>query len=193
MLVTDTDVSPQTNYTNWYYSRIEYMLQLKWLFFIVVFSIVSPISQAKKRCKPLLQKLQNIQAMQRHGYSVKRGVSLRAKEDKARDKWWQCENSRDKKSKKTKKNSKSNKVSYSTALKRADAKNINAGTPFKTNNAIVVKSKYHGDKKRAWLAFYQQPTRCHRPKNLQVFAFCSEDKQTQRADFEQVYSQGSEE
>ncbi|MFQ3337708.1 MAG: hypothetical protein ACI9VO_000473, partial [Colwellia sp.] len=31
--------------------------------------------------------------MQRKGYSLKRGESLRAKEDKARDKWWQCENS----------------------------------------------------------------------------------------------------
>jgi len=68
---------------------------------------------------------------------------------------------------------------------------LKAGTPFKTSHAIVLKSKYQGDKKRAWLAFYQQPKRCQQPKSLQVFALCSEDKQTQRISFEQKYNQGS--
>lgn len=161
------------------------------IYLSILLCFFSPISEAKKRCKPLLQKLQKIQAMQRHGYSVKRGESLRAKEDKARDTWWQCEKGRGKKNKKAKKNSKSNMASYSIKSKRGDNKKLTAGTPFNTSNAIIIKSQYQGVKKRAWLAFYQQPTRCHRPKNLQVFAFCSENKQTQRADFEKVYSQGS--
>lgn len=177
------DVFPSANY-----SRIEYMVQLKTLLLIVVFSIASPTLEAKKRCKPLLAKLQNIQAMQRHGYSAKQGISLRNREDKARKNWWQCENGSGKKKQKSSKKNQRKTVSYSTEKSNANRKAIKAGTPFKTNNSIVIKSKYQGEKKRAWLAFYQQPKRCQRPKNLSVFAFCSEDKQTQRAGFEQEYS-----
>ena len=75
------DVFPSANY-----SRIEYMVQLKTLLLIVVFSIASPTLEAKKRCKPLLAKLQNIQAMQRHGYSATQGIRLRNSEEKARKK-----------------------------------------------------------------------------------------------------------
>jgi len=46
---------------------------------------------AKAKCKPYLEKLQNIQALQRQGYSLKRGNSLRKREQAAREKWWQCE------------------------------------------------------------------------------------------------------
>ncbi len=80
--------------------------------------IFSTNSAAKKRCKPLLEKLHNTQMMQRKSYSLKRGQSLREKEDKARDKWWQCENSSlsafkskyGTKKKKAKKNKKSRKA-----------------------------------------------------------------------------------
>ena len=143
-----------------------------------------PESEAKKRCKPLLEKLHNVQAMQRNGYSVKRGISLRAREDKARDKWWQCEKGLGRKTK-NKKKVKSTKKS--AADKRYTSKKISAGTPFKTTNAIVIKSKYQGNKKQAWIKFYQQPAQCNRPKSLAVFASCSEDKQAQRINFEQQY------
>jgi hypothetical protein len=150
--------------------------------------LYSPVSEAKKRCKPLLEKLHNIQAMQRSGYSSQRGISLRAREDKARDKWWQCEQGRGRKAKsKTKKNSKKTSNQYSATYKKATHTKISAGTPFKTSNSIVIKSKYQGNKKRAWLKFYQQPAQCNRPKSLAVFASCSEDKQAQRFDFEQEY------
>jgi hypothetical protein len=150
-------------------------------------SLFTSISEAKKRCKPLLEKLHNIQAMQRSGYSSQRGLSLRSKEDKARDKWWECEQGRGEKTKhktksKSKKGSKNKNVKHHTT----DIK-ISAGTPFKTNNVIVIKSKYQGHKKQAWLNFYQQPTQCNRPKSLAVFASCSEDKRTQRLNFEQQY------
>ena len=171
-----------------------YLIKLA-LFFSLLY-LFTPIIEAKKRCTPLLEKLHNIQAMQRNGYSAKRGASLRAREDKARDKWWQCEQGRDKKTNKKgqkKRDSKTvNNRSQSQKTKSAKHKKIKAGTPFKTNNAIVIKSSYQGEKKRAWLAFYQQPTRCHRPNNLQVFAFCSEDKQRQRIDFEQTYTKTSD-
>ena len=172
------------------YSRIECMYQLKFVLIIIIYFLFSSVAEAKKRCKPLLEKLHNVQALQRSGHSAQRGLSLRAREDKARNNWWQCENGRGKKKKKskqkTKKKSESKTVNSNTQLMR---KKITAGTPFKTSNAIVIKSKYQGEKKQAWLKYYQQPNKCLRPKSLPVFAFCSEDKQTQRVVFEQRYSQ----
>lgn len=150
------------------------------LIFVFLFA---PVCEAKKRCKPLLEKLHNIQAMQRSGYSSKRGVSLRSREDKARDKWWQCEQGKGVKARSKKKTTAKKKVK----TKSSKQKNITAGTPFKTNSQIVIRSKYQGVKKQAWLKFYQQPSKCNRPKSLAVFASCSEDKQSQRRNFEQGY------
>ena len=50
---------------------------------LIFLLLVSPNLSAKKRCKPLLEKLHNAQMMQRKSYSLKRGQSLREKEDKA--------------------------------------------------------------------------------------------------------------
>lgn len=169
------------------YSRIECMFQLMFVLVIIVCFLFSPVAAAKKRCKPLLEKLHNIQAMQRNGYSAKRGLSLRDREDKARNNWWQCENGKGKAKKKTKTKRKSKVASHNTKSKRVKSKKIKASTPFKTSNAIVIKSKYQGEKKQAWLKYYQQPNKCMRPKSLPEFAFCSENKQTQRADFEILY------
>ncbi len=169
---------------------------IKLITFVSVLLLFASVSEAKKRCKPLLEKLHNIQAMQRNGYSLKRGISLRAREDKARDKWWQCEQGRERKAKsksKTKnkdKNKSKNKNKSNRATDKLTAPTkISAGTPFKTSNAIVIKSKYQGDKKQAWLKFYQQPAKCNRPKNLAIFVYCSENKQAQRIDFEKKYKQ----
>lgn len=142
---------------------------------------------AKKRCKPQLEKLQKIQTMQRHGYSLKRGQSLRKQEDKARKRWWQCEHST-KRSASTKNNKKGKKrKDKSSKVKYKSLKQNLASSPFNSSQPIVIKSKYHGNKKQAWLSFYQQPKQCQRPKNLTIFAFCSEDKQKQRLSFEQNY------
>mgnify|MGYP003629848427 CR=1 FL=1 len=173
------------------------MLQFKFVLIIIVciiFScfVFSPAAAAKKRCKPLLEKLHNVQSLQRNSYSGKRGLSLRDREDKARNNWWQCENSSAKAKQKTKgkgnKKSKKNTASGNIQVKRVKSKKINAGTPFKTSNAIVIRSKYQGQRKQAWLKYYQQPNQCSRPKSLPVFAFCSENKQTQRLDFEKHYN-----
>lgn len=164
------------------------MYPITLIIFISFLLLFASVSEAKKRCKPLLEKLHNIQAMQRNGYSSQRGVSLRAREDKARDKWWQCEQGKGGKTKnKKKKKGKKKNSQYSVKNKKSRRTDMPAGTPFKTNNVIVIKSKYQGDKKQAWLNFYQQPAKCSRPKNLAVFASCSEDKQAQRIDFEQGY------
>lgn len=171
---------------------IKFALFFSLLCFLCLFS---SLTDAKKRCTPLLEKLHNIQAMQRHGHSAKRGESLRAREDKARDTWWQCEQGRSKKTNTQGQKKRDSKTaehhSQSQKTKTASQKTIKAGTPFKTSSAIIIKSSYQGDKKRAWLAFYQQPSQCQRPNNLQVFAFCSEDKQRQRVGFEQTYSKAS--
>ncbi len=161
------------------------MLQLKCLLLLAMLLLISPPLLAKKRCKALLEKLHNVQALQRNGYSSKQGNSLRVREDKARDKWWQCEKGHTKQKKKS-----GNKKSSTTInKKKTKSKKIKAGTPFKTQNAIVIQSKYQGNKKHAWLKFYQQPKRCQRPKSLSEFAFCSEDKQAQRLNFEKSYIQ----
>jgi hypothetical protein len=162
------------------------MYFIKVVIFISVLLCFSTVGEAKKRCKPLLDKLHKVQAMQRKGYSSQRGISLRAKEDKARDTWWQCEQGRKIKQKKKSKKKKTQSNYSNASLKRSTSKKIAAGTPFKTNN-IVIKSKYQGNKKQAWFKFYQQPTRCSRPKSLAVFASCSENKKAQRIKFEQEY------
>lgn len=168
----------------------------RYLLSFLIFSLFICPALAKKRCKPLLEKLHNVQAMQRSGYSLKRGQSLRAKEDKARDKWWQCEHSSryakasskkgKKKTGKKKGKNKRKKVAVNK-YKRLYLAKSNISAPFSDSGAIVIKSKFQGDKKFAWLAFYQQPSRCQRPKSLTVFAACSEDKQAQQSIFEQQY------
>lgn len=171
-------------------------------FAVVLFSFAySSTAFAKKRCKPFLAKLHNIQTMQRKGYSLKRGESLRAKEDKARDKWWRCERSSlakfraqygDKK-KKTKKNKKSNKnkalknKSYYTKINKVSSNSQKNMITFNQSSAIVIRSKYQGSKQRAWLQFYSQPIKCQRPKSMSVFAYCSENKMQQQSEFDKVY------
>ncbi len=134
--------------------------------------------------------------MQRKSYSLKKGQTLRVKEDKARDKWWQCENSslsafkskygtKKKKAKKKKKKS----TTHYAKLNKAILTSPKKMATFNQNSAIVIKSKYQGDKKRAWLQFYQQPIKCQRPKSIIVFAYCSEDKLQQRGLFELKYIQ----
>ncbi|WP_343816211.1 hypothetical protein [Colwellia asteriadis] len=148
--------------------------------------------EAKKRCRPLLEKLQNIQALQRSGYGLKKGQSLRAREDKARDKWWQCERSSSfkTKSKSKKKRSKAQGSSNKAKViykKSRSKKTKNVAAPFASKQRIEVKSKYPREKQFAWLHFYQRPERCHQPKSLTTFAFCSEDRLMQQAEFEHQY------
>lgn len=164
------------------------MNQFTCLLIITSLVVISPVSIAKKRCKLLLDKLHNVQTLQRNGYSSSRGASLRAREDNARDEWWQCENGSRKNSER-----KENKVHVdrtkptTNKVNNRKKKTIKAGAPFETNNAIVIKSKYEGGKKQAWLKYYQQPAKCQRPKSLPEFALCNENKQVQRIAFEKQY------
>ena len=152
-------------------------------------SFFSPISEAKKRCRPLLDKLYNIQALQRHGYNLKKGKKLRARENKARDKWWQCERSSSfkKTKKKKKKSKKSQKEKYQKKHKKQSKKMNKVSAPFSNSQEIEVRSKYPRKKLFLWLNYYQQPKGCHKPKDLATFVFCNEDKLLQQKKFEQDY------
>ena len=168
-------------------------------FAVVLFAICySPTSLAKKRCKVFLEKLHKIQTMQRKGYSLKRGESLRAKEDKARDKWWQCENSskatfkakygaKKKKAKKYKNKKTVKNKTYYTTMKKTSAYPKHKVTTFNQSSAIIIRSKYQGHKKQSWLDFYDKPVKCQRPKSMSIFAYCSEHKLQQQSEFEQNY------
>ncbi len=155
--------------------------------------------QAKKRCKPLLEKLHKVQSQQRSGYSLKRGQSLRAKEEKARDKWWQCEHmslakfkaqngGKNKKTKKGKKKKASKYASNKVSKKKSQLYVNKSIATFNQGSAIVVKAKYQGDKRLAWSQFYQRPSKCISPKNLSIFAYCNENKLQQQSQFDQQYT-----
>lgn len=171
------------------------------LIFFLILTTYSAPTLAKKRCKPFLKKLHSVQAMQRKGYSLKRGESLRAREDKARDKWWKCENSslakfnalygskKKKKAKKKKTASKKNtkSSSYNTKLSLA-SRSTKVNTPtFNQTSAIVIQSSFKGDKQSAWLTFYNKPVKCQRPKSMSVFAYCHENKRLQQSEFIKTY------
>ena len=158
----------------------------------------SPMSFAKKRCKPFQDKLHNIQAMQRNGYSLKRGESLRVKEDKARDKWWKCEHSskakfkaqyggKNKKTKKAKNKKTVKNKTYYTKTNKISTYSKKKKVTFNQTSAIVIRSKYQGSKKQDWLTFYSQPIKCQRPKSISVFAYCNENKRQQQSEFEKNY------
>ena len=165
---------------------------------VLFYLLYSPTSFAKKRCKPYQDKLHNIQTMQRKGYSLKRGESLRVKEDKARDKWWKCEHSSKakfqaqygggkKKTKKAKNKKTVKNRAYYTKINKTSSNSKKKTITFNQSSAIVIRSKYQGSKKQDWLTFYNQPIKCQRPKSISVFAYCSENKMQQQSEFEKIY------
>jgi len=160
---------------------------MKIILLFIILSLLSTGSFAgKKRCKPLLEKLQNIQAKQRSGYTARQGVSLQNRADKAREKWWNCENS----SKYTQQSKK--KIKKKKVQKKSKNRNLNSMPqkilkPFATSKAVVVKSRFKGKKQQAWLDFYEKPDKCRKVKSTRVFAFCMEDKAKQQETFSQQY------
>jgi len=163
------------------------------LFFISMTLIFSQQSFAgKKHCQRYEDKLANIQSQQRQGHSVKRSERLKKQEESARTKWWQCQQSRLKKpivNKQNKQKKKPRKISVKgQQLSRSSASDIkeNRIDPFETSAALVLKSRYQGEKLRAWLEYYQQPKQCSRPKTIKKFAFCVENRRTQQLAFDKM-------
>jgi len=158
---------------------------MKIILLFLMLSLFATYSFAgKTRCKPLLDKLQNIQAQQRSGYTAKQGTRLQNRADTAREKWWRCENSmhyvgiNKKKAKKSQLQTRRNNINN---------KPLKVLQPFATSKAIVVRSRFKGEQQQAWLDFYEKPEKCKKVKSTKVFAYCMEDKAQQQITFSEQY------
>jgi hypothetical protein len=163
------------------------------IFFISMALIFSQQSLAgKKHCQRYEDKLANIQSKQRQGHSVKRSERLKKKEESARKTWWQCQQSQVTKpivNKQNKQKKKPRKISVKDRqLLRSSTRDVknNRIDPFETSAALVLKSRYQGEKLQAWLKYYQQPKQCSRPKTIKKFAFCVENRRTQQLAFDKM-------
>lgn len=128
----------------------------------------------------------NIQSQQRAGYSNKKGRSLAEREQKARDKWWQCQQGKLPKKKRKKAKKKARSKANARAVNLPPIKPPTAGT-LRFSNKLTIKAKYQGEKQQAWLDYYQQPKKCKIPKSTKTFAYCLEDEQRQQQVFDRQY------
>ncbi len=165
--------------------RIVYFFML---FIAITLLISMPSYAGKKQCKSYLEKLRIIQTQQKQGNSLKRSESLKKRESTARHKWWQCERGqlktlkrKNNKKKKSKGESSNRQLKRVNSLEKVRASKIK---PFQTSAAVVIKSRYKGEKLQAWLQYYQQPKKCQRPKSTKQFAFCVENRRRQQLAFE---------
>jgi len=162
---------------------------MKSVILFIILSLYTTSSFAgKTRCKPLLEKLQNIQAKQRSGYTAKQGASLQNRADKIREQWWRCENS-SQYSQQTKKKVTKKKVNAQVKTSKKNNKSLKILKPFATSKAIIVQSRFKGKKQQAWLNFYEKPEKCKKMKTTKIFAFCMENKLKQQERFIQLYHQ----
>lgn len=159
---------------------------MKWIILacLLIMLVTLPALAGKKECQTYLDKLQNIQSLQRQGHSLKSSNSLNKREAKARNKWWLCTQgklaTKNKKVKKASKKVNSRKQVHNKKI-------LIKSQSFNTSSAIVLKAKYQGEKQISWLNFYTQPKDCFLPKTTQRFAYCMEDRQQQQIIFEQQY------
>ena len=151
------------------------------LIFISYFLSVSAIA-GKKVCQPYLDKLRNIQSQQRAGYSGKQGRKLADREQKARGKWWACQQGKLPKKKKSKKK-KTAKTKERTVVSYSSKTSSKKVTQPLTNK-LVLRAKYRGIQQQAWLDYYQKPKKCIRPKTTKIFAYCIEHEKEQQLKFE---------
>ncbi len=157
-------------------------MYIKLLVVVIVLYVPSQSFADKKQCKPYLEKLRNVQSLQKSGYSNKRGRSLAAREEKARDKWWQCEQG-----KLPKKKSKKKIVKKHRAKKVVNAAIGNTTYSGTLTNKLVIKSDFKGIQQQAWLNYYQPPKNCRKPQSTKQFAFCMEDRRKQQDIFKRQY------
>ncbi len=154
----------------------------------------------KKQCQPYLDKLRNIQSMQKVGHSNSKGRSLSQREEKAREVWWQCQQGKLPKAKVKKSNSSKSansskrknttpaKKSFVVSQKTKQAK-TGSTSEFNLTNKLVIKGKFQGEKQQRWLDYYQQPEQCIKPKSTQTFAFCMENRRLQQQAFDKADQQ----
>jgi len=146
----------------------------------------------KEQCQKYRKKLDNIQAQQRQARSLKSSNNLSTREDKARATWWRCETGKlkvksKKKRQKAQKSSNKQKQGSGPDVSTKQDQNNKPLVPFASNSALVLRAKYQGEKLQAWLSFYKREKICVRPKSMQQFAACAEDKRRQQIEFEKNY------
>lgn len=171
-----------------------YQMKRTIIFSVLVISLLCGFFAVagKKQCQKYRNKLDNIQTQQRQASSLKRSNSLSAREMKARDIWWRCEGGKlqqksKKKKQKAEKSSYKKKPSSSQHASTKQNQNNTALVPFASGSPVVVRSKYQGGKLQAWLLFFKLKKMCARPKSMQQFAACVEDKRRQQIEFEKSY------
>lgn len=150
---------------------------------------VKPVSAGKKQCQPYLDKLRNIQAQQRVGHSNKKAHSLAKREQKARDKWWQCQQGKLPKKASIKKKKKTRSKGSSLANKKMQTPIFDQAYAQSASltNHVVIRGEFSGQKQQDWLDYFQPLEQCLKPSSTQIFAFCLEDRRKQRQQFVQNY------
>lgn len=161
----------------------------KLLLVIALLSFVFSFSSyaGKKECQSYLAKLRNVQAQQRAGYGNVKGRTLADREQKARDKWWQCQQGKLPKAKKRNKRNKRKKKMVKVSNKKIPIPSAN-GTNQSITNKLVIKGKYQGQQQQDWLDYYQKPDKCKEVKSTKIFAYCIEDETRQQQIFEESLS-----
>ncbi|GAA6203912.1 hypothetical protein [Thalassotalea sp. SU-HH00458] len=166
-------------------------MRFMYVFCIIFYLTSCSVWATKKACQPYLDKLRNIQSQQRAGYSNKKGRSLADREQKARDKWWLCQQGKLKtaKNKNTKKKTKKTHKAMASIKQLPTLHSISKSDPkaLSFTSSLTIKAKFKGRKQQAWLDYYQQPKKCQQPKSTKIFAFCLEDEQRQQAEFDRQY------
>lgn len=143
----------------------------------IVFS--QQVEATKPECQRFYATLENIQSKLRAGYTAKQGRKLKAKEDKAREKWWHCQTNRSQKKRKApSKRHVKNRAEKTTQLSIAEY-----STTFTTK--VHIKAKYEGKVQQQWLDFYRPAKSCLKPKTLAKFSACLREEQAQQKLFEQ--------
>lgn len=155
----------------------------------------------KKQCQPYLDKLRNIQSMQKVGHSNSKGRSLSQREEKVREVWWQCQQGKLPKAKAKKSSNSSKSANSSTPTKTTPAKKsfvvsqktkqakTGSASEFNLTHKLVIKGKFQGEKQQRWLDYYQPPEKCIKPKSTQTFAFCMENRRLQQQAFDKADQQ----
>lgn len=149
-------------------------------------------SAGKQQCQKYRKKLDNIQAQQRQANSLNRSNTLAERESKARKIWWQCETGTLKSASNKKKKFKNTSIKKPKKLKiepiAFQSNQVNTALmPFYSHGMKEQHGLYEGDKLKAWLLYYRPEKKCLRPRSMQQFAACAEDKRVQQRQFEKVY------
>lgn len=160
---------------------------------ISVFTLMLTIKNVwagKKHCKQYHVKLMNIQSQQKSFYTQKAGERLAKKEDKARKKWWDCEQGKLFAPRTSKKAHNARSVTQRESSKKTQSSlaSTQNSQPFKTSQPITINSEFTGRKQREWIAYYQTPEQCMQPENYKVFVWCVEFKKTKSKAFNESYS-----